>query len=78
MSGYRTPTYNQVIHNVRNSRHIYGDAADIFVDEDGNGRMDDLDGDGRVDLGDVDVLRRIVEKMTGESWYGPYSGGLGR
>ena len=76
MSGYRTPAYNRAIHNVENSRHVYGDAADIFVDEDGNGRMDDLNGD--VDLGDVHVLRRIVEKMTDEPWYGPYSGGLGR
>jgi len=78
MSGYRTPAYNRAIHNVSNSRHIYGDAADIFVDEDGNSRMDDLTGDGRVDLEDVDVLRRIVENMTDKPWYGPFSGGLGR
>ena len=52
MSGYRTPYYNRSIGNeTRYSRHLYGDAADIYVDEDGDGVMDDLDGDGRADLG---------------------------
>lgn len=31
MSGYRTPHYNQAIENVKFSRHVFGDAADIFV-----------------------------------------------
>lgn len=33
MSGYRTPYYNKAIGNVRYSRHLWGDAADIFIDE---------------------------------------------
>ena len=33
MSGYRTPYYNKAIGNVKYSRHIYGGAADIFIDE---------------------------------------------
>jgi hypothetical protein len=31
---------------VRFSQHQFGAAADIFIDEDGDGVMDDLDGDG--------------------------------
>ena len=47
MSGYRTPFYNRSIGNqTRFSRHVYGDAADIYADDDGDGKMDDLDGDG--------------------------------
>ena len=46
ISGYRTPYYNRKIKNVQYSRHVYGDAADIFIDVDKDGRMDDLNGDG--------------------------------
>ena len=48
MSGYRTPFYNESIGNVRDSQHTAGTAADIFVDETSDGRMDDLDRDGVV------------------------------
>ena len=33
MSGYRTPYYNKLIGNVKYSRHVWGGAADVFVDE---------------------------------------------
>jgi len=33
MSGYRTPHYNHAIGNVKYSRHQWGDAADILLDE---------------------------------------------
>ena len=54
MSGFRTPEYNaQGVGRrggrARDSRHQFGDAADIYVDNDGNGMMEDLDGDGRID-----------------------------
>src|SRR5678815_4795231 len=47
MSGFRTPQYNaQGVGKrggrARDSRHQFGDAADVFVDNDENGRMDDL------------------------------------
>ena len=42
LSGYRTPSYNAGLRNVAYSRHIYGDAADIYVDADGDGYMDCL------------------------------------
>lgn len=68
MSGYRTPFYNvQVLGNVRYSRHQWGGAADIFVDErPKNGVMDDLDGDGRVGLGDIAVITEVVDSLEAE------------
>lgn len=64
MSGYRTPYYNKSLGNVNNSRHILGDAADIFVDTSPkDGRMDDLNGDGRIDVKDSAYLKEIVESL---------------
>lgn len=68
MSGYRTPYYNKSLGNVKFSRHVYGSAADIFIDESPrDGVMDDLNKDGRIDKQDAQVLYNIVEDM--------YSGG---
>jgi hypothetical protein len=78
MSGYRTPFYNRSIGNeTRYSRHVYGDAADIYVDDDDNGLMDDLDGDGETTLDDARLLGRMIESLSGKSWYQPFEGGLG-
>ena len=66
MSGFRTPQYNQKgvgAGRVQNSRHQYGDAADVFVDNDRNGRLDDLNGDGRVNTRDVAVMVAAVERV---------------
>jgi hypothetical protein len=61
MSGFRTPAYNRAIGNTTDlSRHLWGDAADIFIDTNGDGMMDDLTGDGRVNDADAQVLVRIV------------------
>ncbi len=78
LSGFRSPWYNAGIGRPRYSRHIYGDAADIYVDEDGNGVMDDLNRDGRVDLRDADVLYRIVDEMDGDDSTAHLIGGLGK
>jgi hypothetical protein len=76
LSGYRTPLYNAAIGNeTRYSRHHYGDAADIFVDDDGDGRMDDLNRDGRHTLADARWLGAVVERVTNESQ--DFEGGLG-
>ena len=67
MSGFRTPQYN--VKGVgsggraSDSRHQYGDAADVFVDNDGNGRMDDLNRDGRVDHRDAQVILDAAERI---------------
>ena len=43
-SGFRTPAHNaQVQRSARDSRHQYGDAADIVIDADGDGRLTRLD-----------------------------------
>jgi hypothetical protein len=67
MSGYRTPSYNRAIGNVLFSRHTWGSAADVFVDENHDGRMDDLNGDGKSDQRDATVLYRLFD--------GPQNGG---
>ncbi len=76
MSGYRTPAYNRAIGNTTDySRHLWGDAADLYVDADGDGRMDDLDGNGVRDVRDARVLYRVVESV--ESSKSVRLGGLG-
>ena len=78
MSGYRTPWYNQNIGNGRYSRHIYGDAADIFIDfRQKNGRMDDLNKDGVIDIKDAIVLHEIIDGLQRTSKKHYHKGGLG-
>ncbi len=59
----------------RASRHQFGDASDIIVDNNRDGRMDDLNGDGRVDFRDTEVILRAVERV--ERTYPELVGGLG-
>jgi uncharacterized protein YcbK (DUF882 family) len=79
MSGFRTPQYNKGGGNTGGradlSRHMYGDAADVFVDNDGNGVMDDLNGDGRVDPADAEIISEAAEQV--EAHYPTLVGGLG-
>lgn len=66
MSGFRTPQYNQKgvgRGRVKDSRHQFGDAADVFVDNNRDGRMDDLNGDGKVDTRDVAVIAAAVDRV---------------
>ncbi len=79
MSGFRTPRYNETGGNTGGraslSRHIFGDAADVYVDNDGDGQPDDLNGDGKVDLKDAKVLGAAAEKV--ESREPALVGGIG-
>jgi hypothetical protein len=79
MSGFRTPQYNDrgvgAGGRAQNSRHQYGDAADVYVDNDGSGQMDDLNGDGRVNTSDARFLARIVDDI--ESEHPGLTGGVG-
>jgi hypothetical protein len=67
MSGFRTPQYNAGGGDPRGraalSRHMYGDANDIFIDSDGNGQMDDLNHDGRVNIADAKVICDAVGRV---------------
>jgi hypothetical protein len=79
MSGFRTPQYNErgvgAGGRAQNSRHQYGDAADVFVDNDGNGGMDDLNRDGRVNIADARFLAQVVEEV--EQQNPALTGGVG-
>ena len=79
MSGFRTPAYNEkgVGAGGRSevSRHQYGDAADVYPDDNGKGRMDDLNGDGRVDLKDARILAAAADAV--ERQHPELVGGIG-
>jgi uncharacterized protein YcbK (DUF882 family) len=78
LSGFRTPQYNRRASfegAAYASRHQYGDAADLIIDADRNGRMDDLNRDGVVNFRDTDVINRAVERV--EQQFPDLVGGLG-
>lgn len=77
MSGFRTPQYNGPGGDGRAalSRHMWGDAADVWVDNEGLGNMSDLNGDGRIDHDDARVILRAVERV--EARYPQLVGGAG-
>lgn len=67
MSGFRTPRYNagggNTAGRASTSRHMYGDASDVFVDNDRNGSMDDINGDGRVTVADAEMIGAAAERV---------------
>jgi peptidase M15-like protein len=73
MSGYRTPAYNRALGNVLYSRHTFGAAADVFIDENHDGRMDDLNGDGRSDSRDGKLLYSLFETAGVQGGMGEYA-----
>jgi uncharacterized protein YcbK (DUF882 family) len=79
MSGFRTPAYNAKEVGPGNrsaiSRHQYGDAADVYPDDDGKGRMDDLNRDGKVDLVDARIVAEAAESV--EKKFPDLAGGIG-
>ena len=79
LSGFRTPSYNFALGDAsgraRESRHQYGDAVDVIVDANHDGRMDDLNNDGRTDVADVRVIESAVDRV--ERAHPELAGGLG-
>jgi uncharacterized protein YcbK (DUF882 family) len=79
VSAFRTPSYNESGGDPSGraalSRHMYGDAMDIAVDNDGDGRMDDLNGDGRVTVADARVIGQAAERV--EKAHPELVGGIG-
>lgn len=67
MSGFRTPQYNAqgvgAGGRVQDSRHQYGDAADVYVVNGTRDWMGDLNRDGRVDTRDARVLAQAAERV---------------
>ena len=77
-SGFRTPDRNRAVRgegSARDSRHQFGDAADVYIDQVGNGKMSDLNGDGRVSFADVKMILDAVERV--EARYPELVGGTG-
>lgn len=79
MSGFRTPWYNQSIGNrTTSSRHLYGGAADIYIDVNPrDGVMDDLNKDGKLNKADAVYLFNLFEKWSHLSKRKRLTGGLG-
>ncbi len=85
ISGFRHPEYNQGLRArtrrrtvgsaAEDSRHQFGDAADVIVDNNHDGRMDDLNGDGKSNSKDIRVLIEAVERV--EKAYPELVGGAG-
>jgi hypothetical protein len=75
VSGYRTPYFNSHNGNVENSVHTYGGAADIYIDSDNDGVMDDLNRDGRHGVKDAIALYNMADLLEKE--YPEFAGGDG-
>ncbi|HUP62890.1 MAG TPA: hypothetical protein VNA69_21030 [Thermoanaerobaculia bacterium] len=70
MSGFRTPRYNARGGNTAGranlSRHMYGDGADVYVDNNRDGQPDDITGDGRVTTRDAEKFAQAAERVEAE------------
>jgi hypothetical protein len=79
MSGFRTPQYNAqgvgAGGRVSDSRHQFGDAADVYVVDGPRDWMTDLNRDGRVDTQDARVLADAAERV--EAAHPSLVGGVG-
>ena len=76
MSGWRSPFYNTAIGSAKLSRHMYGDAADVYIDHaPRDGVMDDINGDGKVTKADANFMYDYSEELFDEE--DVVSGGLG-
>lgn len=63
-SGFRTPAHNaQVERAARDSRHQYGDAADIVIDADGDGKI--TRADSRIVVNAVDSVEELHPDLIG-------------
>lgn len=79
MSGFRTPQYNEqgvgAGGRVQDSRHQYGDAADVYVVNGSRDWMSDLDGNGRIDTRDARMIAAAAERV--ERAHPDLIGGIG-
>lgn len=77
VSLYRSPYFNKKIgNNTDFSRHLYGDAADIYIDNSGNSWMDDLNGDGQSTKADADILYELAVKFDQKKEFSHLQGGV--
>jgi hypothetical protein len=74
-SGFRSPALNRRNRSGRNSAHVYGGAADIFIDADGDHKMDDINHDGDSNRRDAKQFAGYVDEL--EAKYPEIVGGCG-
>jgi hypothetical protein len=79
LCGFRSPHSNATFGDPRGrgklSRHMFGDAADIYVDNNGRGWEEDVNHDGRVDIEDAKIIARAAARV--EAKYPRLAGGIG-
>ncbi|MBN1475832.1 hypothetical protein JXA47_03670, partial [Candidatus Sumerlaeota bacterium] len=69
--GFRPPSYNlgRIERDAEEtlkspfSQHMYGQAADLIIDTDGDLRLDDLNGDGEVTVRDAAVIMSFINAL---------------
>jgi hypothetical protein len=77
VSSYRSPYFNKKIgNNTGLSRHVFGDAADIYIDNSGNDWMDDLNGDGHSNINDANILYNLAVKFDQKDKFSQLKGGV--
>lgn len=77
MSGYRTPYYNKQLDDTKYSLHQWGRAADIFLDKDDDGMMDDFNKDRVVSKDDAVALAAVLETLAKTTELKSFIGGIG-
>ncbi len=77
MSGYRTPFYNKQLDDTKYSLHQWGRAADIFLDKDENGVMDDFNKDKVLSKDDAVALASVLESLAISAELSGFIGGIG-
>ncbi len=78
MSGYRTPFYNKAIGNVPYSRHVFGDAADVYIDQNMDQVIDDLNKDGKHTMADAMVIHKMADTIDNNPDHEHLVGGIGK
>jgi len=77
-SRYPIPKYNDCFGNEKYNRHIYGDAADVYVDDDNNSVIDELNKDGAASMADAEVIYQIIDATGKNPKHKILIGGLGK
>ncbi len=79
LSAFRPPARNTGAGQAEFSRHQYGCALDMYVDDTGSPNwMDDLDGDGKEELRDALLLYKLIDHMKNSGLFDDgLQGGLG-
>jgi hypothetical protein len=79
MSGFRTPQYNAkgvgAGGRVQDSRHQYGDAADVYIVNGTRDWMSDLDRDGKITIRDARLIAQAADRV--EQAHPELVGGVG-